>query len=336
MDMTRKPPGLVDVAAKAGVSLSTVSRVLTGRTPVSEKLRARVQAAVDELGYRPNAAAQTLVSGKRSTIAVLARNTARFGYAATLEGIEQAARDAGYVVMITVIESGSPKDVARAVDMTLSQALAGVIVIEFDAVGVATLEALPDLVPVVAAAGARRKAGARPHAFLDDEVGGRIATEYLLGLGHPTVHHIAIPATRRRSGREWGWRTALRAAGAPVPEVVHADYSPMSGYEAARQLIDDPDVTAILCGNDELAIGAARALAERGRKVPEDVSLVGFDDQPFAEMWVPALTTVAQDFADLGRRAFGLLEAWIRTGDRPADSAVLPTLVERESSAPIG
>jgi DNA-binding LacI/PurR family transcriptional regulator len=110
----------------------------------------------------------------------------------------------------------------------------------------------------------------------------------------------------------------------------------MSGYEAARQLIDDPDVTAILCGNDELAIGAARALAERGRKVPEDVSLVGFDDQPFAEMWVPALTTVAQDFADLGRRAFGLLEAWIRTGDRPADSAVLPTLVARESSAPVG
>jgi DNA-binding LacI/PurR family transcriptional regulator len=336
MDMTRKPPGLVDVAAKAGVSLSTVSRVLTGRTPVSEKLRARVQAAVDELGYRPNAAAQTLVSGKRSTIAVLARNTSRFGYAATLEGIEQAARDAGYVVMITVIESGSPEDVARAVDMTLSQALAGVIVIEFDAVGVATLEALPDVVPVVAAAGARRKAGTRPHAFLDDEAGGRAATEFLLGLGHRTVHHIAIPATRRRSGREWGWRTALEAAGAPVPEVVHAEYSPVSGYEAARRIVDDPDVTAILCGNDELAIGAARALAERGRKVPEDVSLVGFDDQPFAEMWVPALTTVAQDFADLGRRAFGLLEAWIRTGNRPTDSAVLPTLVERESSAPIG
>ncbi|MFP3712433.1 LacI family DNA-binding transcriptional regulator [Puerhibacterium sp. TATVAM-FAB25] len=334
MDATRRPPGLVDVAAKAGVSLSTVSRVLTGRTPVSEKLRTKVQAAVDELGYRPNAAAQTLVSGKRSTIAVLARNTARFGYAATLQGVEEAARAAGYVVMIAVIESGDRDDVARAVDMTLSQALAGAIVIEFDSVGVATLEALPDVVPVVAAAGARRRAGARPHAFLDDEAGGRAATEYLLGLGHRTVHHIAIPATRRRSGREWGWRTALEAAGAPVPDVVHADYSPTSGYDAALRLVDDPSVTAILCGNDELAIGAARALSERGRKIPEEVSVVGFDDQPFAQMWVPALTTVAQDFTDLGRRTFGLLEEWIRTGRRPADSAVQPALVIRESTAP--
>jgi DNA-binding LacI/PurR family transcriptional regulator len=333
MDLTRKPPGLVDVAAQAGVSLSTVSRVLTGRTPVSEKLRTKVQAAVDELGYRPNAAAQTLVSGKRSTIAVLARNTARFGYAATLQGIEEAARAAGYVVMITVIESGRREDVARAVDTTLSQALAGAIVIEFDAVGVATLEALPDIIPVVAAAGARRKPGPRPHAFLDDEAGGRAATEYLLSLGHRTVHHIAIPATRRRSGREWGWRTALEAAGAPVPDVVHAEYSPTSGYDAVQKLIDDQDVTAILCGNDELAIGAARALAERGRKVPEHVSIVGFDDQPFAQMWVPALTTVAQDFTDLGRRTFSLLEEWIRTGDRPADSAVQPTLVIRDSAA---
>ncbi|WP_129784084.1 LacI family DNA-binding transcriptional regulator [Promicromonospora panici] len=129
METRRRPPGLVDVAAKAGVSLSTVSRVLTGRTPVSEKLRTKVQAAVDELGYRPNAAAQTLVSGKRSTIGVFARNTARFGYAATLQGIEEAARAAGYVVMITVIESRRPDDIARAVDMTLSQAQDGDIVI---------------------------------------------------------------------------------------------------------------------------------------------------------------------------------------------------------------
>lgn len=330
--MSRRPPGLVDVAAKAGVSLSTVSRVLTGRTPVSEKLRTRVQAAVDELGYRPNAAAQTLVSGKRSTIGVFARNTARFGYAATLQGIEEAARAAGYVVMITVIESGRADDIARAVDMTLSQALAGAIVIEFDAVGVATLEALPDVVPVVAAAGARREPGSRPHAFLDDEAGGREATEYLLGLGHRTVHHIAIPATREHSGREWGWRTALEDAGAPVPDVVPARYSPTSGYDAARRLIEDQQVTAILCGNDELAIGAARALSERGLRIPQDVSVVGFDDQPFAQMWVPALTTVAQDFTDLGHRTFGLLEQWIRTGERPADSAVQPTLVIRDSA----
>ncbi|HMR48845.1 MAG TPA: LacI family DNA-binding transcriptional regulator [Arachnia sp.] len=334
MHVPHKPPGLVDVAAKAGVSLSTVSRVITGRTPVSEQLRQRVQAAVDELGYRPNAAAQALVSGRSSTIAVLARNTARFGYAATLQGIEEAARAAGYVVMIVVVESADPAAIAQAVDMTLSQPLAGAIVIEFDDVGVATLAALPDVIPVVAAAGAQRKRGASPHAFLDDEAGGREATEHLLSLGHATVHHIAIPATRRRSGREWGWRKALEAAGAPVPEVIRAEYSPTSGYDAAQRLVADPEVTAILCGNDEIAIGTARALAERGRRIPEDVSIVGFDDQPFAKMWVPALTTVSQDFTDLGQRTFGLLHSWVTTGTRPTDSAVRPALVPRESTAP--
>ncbi|TDD64420.1 LacI family transcriptional regulator [Jiangella aurantiaca] len=329
-----QPPVLADVAAEAGVSVSTVSRVLTGRTPVSEKLRERVLAAVERLGYRPNAAAQTLVSGRRSTVAVLARNTLRFGYAATLQGIEEAARSAGMVVNIAVVESGDPAEIRRTIDLVLTQALAGAIVIEFDSVGIKTLEALPSSVPVVAAAGARHRRTGRPHAFLDDAEGGRLATEYLLGLGHATVHHIAIPTTRARSGRTEGWRQALQAAGAPVPELIQADYSPASGYRAAQRLIARTDVTAILCGNDELAIGAARAFQERGVRIPGDVSLVGFDDQPFAEMWMPALTTVAQDFADLGRRTFALLEQWLRSGRRPPDSAVLPHLVVRDSAAP--
>lgn len=327
------PPVLADVASRAGVSVSTVSRVITGRTPVSPKLRDKVMAAVAELDYRPNAAAQSLVSGKRSTIAVFARNTTRFGYAATLQGIEEAARAAGYVVMIVVVESSDANDISRGVDLALSQALAGVIVIEFDEVGVSTLDALPDYVPVVAAAGARHKHGGRSHAFLDDYAGGKEATEYLLGLGHRTVHHVAIPATRPRSGRAWGWHRALLDAGAVIPEVIDADYSTNSGYEAAQRLIDDPTVTAVLCGNDELAIGVARAFRERGRTIPDDVSIVGFDDQPFAQMWVPALTTVAQDFTDLGRRTFGLLAEWFDTGVQPADSAVKPRLVVRESSS---
>lgn len=324
----------MDVAAKAGVSLSTVSRVVSGRTPVSPKLREKVLAAVRELDYRPNAAAQALVSGRRSIVAVLARNTTRFGYAATLQGIEEAARAAGHVVMIAVIESDDPTEIAREVDLILSQPLAGAIVIEFDQVGVATLEALPPSLPVVAAAGAQRRGSARSHAFLDDFAGGRQATEYLLSLGHATVHHIAIPATRLRSGRAWGWHQALKDAGIPVPPIIHAEYSPTSGYDAAQQVVDDPTVTAILCGNDELAIGVARAYQERGRRIPQDVSIVGFDDQPFAEMWLPALTTVAQDFTDLGRRTFAQLDELLRTGVRPPNSAVRPRLVIRESTAP--
>ncbi|WP_141387440.1 LacI family DNA-binding transcriptional regulator [Cellulosimicrobium cellulans] len=329
-----QPPVLSDVAQLAGVSISTVSRVLTGRTPVSPRLRDKVQAAVSELGYRPNAAAQTLVSGRRSTVAVLARNTLRYGYAATLQGIEEAARAAGYVVSIAVVESEAPRDLDRAVDLVLSQSLAGAIVVEFDSLGVRTLESLPDALPVVAAAGARRRPGPRPHAFLDDQAGGEEATRYLLGLGHRTVHHVAIPSTRPRSGRTWGWRRALESAGVERPGVIQASYDPDSGYEAGLVLAADPAVTAVLCGNDELAIGVMRALAEQGRRVPEDVSVVGFDDQPFARMWSPPLTTVAQDFVDLGRRTFGMLARWVETGERPEDSAAKPELVVRESAAP--
>ncbi|GAA1981798.1 LacI family DNA-binding transcriptional regulator [Isoptericola halotolerans] len=325
---------LSDVAERAGVSVSTVSRVLTGRTPVSQKLRDRVESAVAELGYRPNAAAQTLVSGRRSTVAVLARNTLRYGYAATLQGIEEAARAEGFVVTIGVIESEDPGAMKSAIDLVLSQPLAGAIVVEFDTLGIATLDALPASLPVVAAAGARRRAGSRPHAFLDDEAGGREATQYLLSLGHRTVHHVAIPATRERAGRSWGWRSAMNDAGVPLPPMIQASYDPDSGYEAGRELAKDPSVTAVLCGNDELAIGVVRALAEAGRGVPGDVSVVGFDDQPFARMWMPALTTVAQDFPELGRRTFGLLSQWLGTGTKPRSSSAKPRLVVRDSTAP--
>ncbi|MGX5771622.1 LacI family DNA-binding transcriptional regulator [Microbacterium trichothecenolyticum] len=335
MNNVGQPPGLVDVARRAGVSLSTVSRVLTGRVQVSAKLREKVLAAVEELDYRPNAAAQALVSGRSNTVAVLARNTLRYGYAATLQGIEEAARAAGYTVTITVVESGQRDHIAAAVNQALAQQLAGAIVIEFDEVGVASLEALPETLPVVAAAGARRLRGARPHAFLDDYQGGKIATDYLLSLGHETVHHIAIPATRSKTGRAWGWRQALQHAGARVPELVQAGYAPASGYDAAQSLVDDPDVTAILCGNDELAIGVLRAFQERGRRIPDQLSVIGFDDQPFAAQWYPSLTTVTQDFTGLGRRTFHLLEAWIRTGERPRDSSMTPTLTVRESTSSI-
>ena len=334
MEHQHRPPVLADVARIAGVSISTVSRAITGRTPVSPRVRTKIEEAIEQLGYRPNAAAQTLVSGKRSMIAVLARNTLRYGYAATLQGVEEAARAAGYTVSISVVESSAPDEVRNAVDLVLSQPLAGAIVLEFDAVGVATLEALPATLPVVAVAGAVRRGTVRPHVFLDDEEGGRLATEYLLGLGHKTVHHVAIPATRPRSGRSWGWRKALLAAGVTVPEIFRAGYSPDSGYEVGRQIARMPEVTAVLAGNDEIAIGVIRALGDEGRRVPEDVSVVGFDDQPFAVMWRPSLTTVSQDFGALGRLGFSRLQEWLDTGRFPEEAVLRPTLIERESTAP--
>lgn len=325
---------IADVARVAGVSVPTVSRVLTGSTPVSSAKRAQVMAAIDELGYRPNAAARALVSGRQSMIAVLAGNTTRYGYASTLQGVEEAARAAGYIVVITVVESEDPAVVDAAVALVLGQPVAGVIVLEFDPSGERASHSLPDSIPVVGASAGRAVRRTRPHAYLDDRTAAVGAVNYLLGLGHRTVHHVAIPPSGSTTGRASGWRDALIAAGAPVPDLIASGWDPASGYAAGARLAQDESVTAVLAGNDELAIGVMRAFADAGRAVPGEVSVVGFDDEPFAAMWSPALTTVAQDFVGLGRRAFGLLESLLRTGSSPRTSTATPKLVLRESAGP--
>jgi DNA-binding LacI/PurR family transcriptional regulator len=332
-EMTGKPPTIADVARVAGVSVPTVSRVLTGAVPVGPKRRERVERAIEELGFRPNAAARALVSGRRSMIAVLAANTSLYGYARTVEGIEEAARAAGYMVVITVVETAEVDDVNTAVDMVLSHSVAGVIVLDFDEPGHAALTALPSTVPVVVAAASPSRSITLPRAYLADQLGARQATEYLLSLGHATVHHIALPSSGRKGGRTAGWRAALKAAGIQPPQALYASWSLLDAYGLAKNLAADPAVSAVLAGNDEVALAVVRALTEQGRRVPEDVSVIGFDDQPLASFVSPALTTVAQDFAELGRQSFALLDRVISRSDGPTTISIPTRLVIRESTA---
>jgi DNA-binding LacI/PurR family transcriptional regulator len=331
--MIGKPPTIADVARAAGVSVPTVSRVLTGSVPVGQKRRERVERAIDELGYRPNAAARALVSGRRSLIAVLAANTSRYGYARTVEGIEEAARAAGYMVVITVVETAEADDVNTAVDMVLSHSVAGVIVLDFDEPGHAALTALPSTLPVAVAAASPSRSITLPRAYLADQHGARQATEYLLSLGHSRVHHIALPSSGRKGGRTAGWRAALRAGGVEPPPALSTSWSLSDAYEAAKTLAADPAVTAVLAGNDEVALAVLRALSEQGRRVPDDVSVVGFDDQPIASLVTPALTTVAQDFAELGRQSFTLLDRAINRSGGARTVSVPARLVIRDSTA---
>lgn len=265
-------------------------------------------------------------------IAVLAGNTSRYGYAKTVEGIEEAARSVGCMVTITVVETADPTDVNTAVDMVLSEGVAGVVVLDYDAPGHATLQALPPRLPIVAAAASPSRSSTIPRAYLADQQAARQATNYLLGLGHRTVHHIALPSSGRRGGRTAGWQSALSKAGVDVPEPLHTSWDPLHAYELAKTLAADLNVTAVLAGNDEVALGVLRAMSEQGRRVPHDVSVIGFDDQPIAALATPALTTVAQDFVELGRRAFGLLEQTIE-GMSPRTLSVPARLVIRESTA---
>ncbi|TQS14482.1 LacI family transcriptional regulator [Microbispora hainanensis] len=324
-----------DVARVAGVSQQTVSRVINGKARVSEATRARVLQVIAELGYRPNRLAQALAGGPVRSVTVLTSDTALYGAAATLRGMEEAARTAGFSVGISVLERGSGQaDIA----LRLNRPGEAVMVIAFDDAGVRALRALPADVPVTAAVERRPDDGPDDpwQIWLDDRAAAAHATRYLLSLGHQTVHYVAIPSsTSALPQRTQGWQDALRAAGRPLPEPLPGGWSPRSGYLAVRSLLADRSVTAILCGNDDLALGVMRAAREAGRDIPGDLSVVGFDDSPPSAYLNPSLTTVRLDFEGLGRACFGLLHRRLD----PQNAAAVPAwsepeLIVRESSGP--
>jgi DNA-binding LacI/PurR family transcriptional regulator len=323
---------MADVGRLAGVSHQTVSRVLNNAESVRPETRERVLDAMRQLDYRPNSMARALVTGRSRTVGVVTFDTVLFGPASTLFGIEKAAHEAGYFVSIVSLRSLDRASVLSAVERLQNQGIDGILVI---APHVRTANAIVDLpvhIPVVAVeAGPEEDV---PLVVIDQVAGARAATEHLLGLGHPTVWHVAGPQgfleARRRVE---GWAATLRAAGAPVPEAVEGDWSPRSGYELADRLVRDPAVTAIFAANDQMALGVLRRLHESGRDVPGDVSIVGFDDIPEAAYFTPPLTTVRQDFVEMGRRSVGALLGRLDAPDAPAEHVVVaPELVVRAST----
>ncbi len=326
-----RPPSIRDVAAAAGVSHQTVSRVLNNSVRVNADTREHVLEVIGRLDYRPNRAARALGLGRAGAVTVVTADTTLFGCASTVQGVEEAARQNGLSVGVRVVESDRPADVRQAVEYVRDPSAGSVLVIAFDAPGAAVLRALPPDLPTVAATEAGGLPGTpHPTLYLDERPAAAEATRHLLELGHRTVHHVAIPSETGTSARQAGWREALRAAGARVPRVLRAGWDPHSAYLAGRRLAADPAVTAIFCGNDDTALAVRRALYEAGRDVPGDVSLVGLDDVPDAAYWTPALTTVHMDFVGLGRACVA------RLLDAPPTAAAVapPRLVVRESTAP--
>ncbi|PNG20911.1 transcriptional regulator [Streptomyces cahuitamycinicus] len=334
---TRRPASIRDVATAAGVSYQTVSRVINGHPSVRPSTRERVLAAIEELGFRRNATALALASGRSRAVTVLTANTTHYGYASILQGIEEAARAASYAVGIGVLESAEDAAVAAEVQRA-ADASGGIVVIAYDPAGVRALGAVPAGLPVVGVVEtpASPPDGDRPWVWTDDREAAYQATSHLLSLGHETVHYVAIPSsTRRTSARTSGWRQALKEAGAPQPRPVQSSWGPAGGHAAALKLAKDRSVTAILCGNDDLALGVLRALHESGRSVPGEVSVAGFDDAPHSAFLTPSLTTVRLDFTGLGRSAFALLHGVLEESAPVAPHPVsVPELVVRESSGP--
>ncbi|MEU4534501.1 LacI family DNA-binding transcriptional regulator [Streptosporangium sp. NPDC023825] len=326
---------MADVATRAGVSHQTVSRVLNDHPNVRAETRARVLEAINELGYRRNMVARALVTRHTRTLGVVSFDTTLYGPASTVYGIEQAARAAGYFVSMVSLKTIDTAGVRDALGYLAEQSVDGIVVVAPQRSAAPALADVPTDIPVVAVEGSH--AGDVSVVSVDQIEGARLATRHLLGLGHETVWHVAGPSDwLEADGRIEGWSEVLTAEGRPVPEPLSGDWSPRSGYEAGLRLAATPGVTAVFVANDQMALGALRAFAELGVRVPEQISLVGFDDIPESEFFTPPLTTIRQDFGAVGKHSIEVLLRQMEAGAEWSHErhVVPPRFVARASTAP--
>lgn len=330
----RRPASMADVARHAGVSSQTVSRVANGLTNVDDATRERVLSSMRAVGYRPNGAARALKYGRFHTIGVIMFTLETLGNVRTLDAIATEAAAADYTVTLMPVPDPTMGAVSGAYRRLSEQAVDGIIII-FEASLLDRVEiTLPPGLPVVVI---DSNAGSG-FAVVDTDqaLGARQATEHLLGLGHRQVWHIAGPTSSFSAGhRAESWRATLDQAGITPPPLVHGDWTTESGHRAALELAGRDDVTAIFAANDQMALGAMKALHELGRDIPNQVSVVGFDDMDESRAFWPPLTTVRQNFREVGRIAMERLLAQIDDPDAPSETTLIPTeLVVRESSGP--
>jgi DNA-binding LacI/PurR family transcriptional regulator len=322
-----------DVGRLAGVSHQTVSRVINGSPHVRPETRTRVLAAMEELGYRPNSVARALVTGRSKTLGVVSFDTTLYGPASTLFGIEQAAHEAGYFIIVASLKALNRSSVTDAVERLRRQGVDGILVIApQDEAGDALLHTHADVPLVAVEAGPDEGV---PVVAVDQVAGAVSATEHLLSLGHETVWHVSGPPNFIESRQRMeGWRTTLQNAGAAIREPLVGDWSPHAGYELGRRLSRERAATAVFVANDQMALGLLRAMHEAGRDVPGELSVVGFDDIPEAPFFLPPLTTVRQDFNEMGTRSLRMLLRMLETGESPSSGTLVPPeLIIRASTS---
>jgi DNA-binding LacI/PurR family transcriptional regulator len=321
--------GVRDVAALAGVSRQTVSRVLNDHPDVAPETLERVQAAMAELGYRMNNAARALGTRRSRTLGVLASDALQYGPSRSIAALEASARRAGYWVSAAFADAGDAEAVVSAVDHLIAQGVEGIVVVAPHARTLEALDALRIGVPVVTLHSAGR--GARGLS-VDQAAGARLAVAALADAGHTRIAHLAGPADwLEAESRAEGFAAELDARGLTAGPVIAGDWSAGSGYAAVEAIIA-AEVTAVFAANDQMALGLLGGLHEAGLSVPADISVVGFDDIPDAAYYWPKLTTVRQDFDELARRAVAVV-----VGGVASDAAdllpVAPVLIARDSVA---
>ena len=333
----RLPPTLEEVAATAGVSRSTVSRVVNGSTQVSPEVLAAVTAAIEELNYVPNRAARSLANRQTMAIAlVVPEETTRFFgdpyFAAVVHGIAHAIESSDYVLNLQLASPFAPS--AKMTKYLLGGNVDGAIVVSHHS-GDHFLASLGDTLPVVF--------GGRPlnpneqnsyYVDVDNTAAAQMGTEYLIKRGHTRIATISGPSDMPAGiDRSEGWRHALENAGLPADLSANGDFTLVGGARAMRELLDrDPELDAVFVASDLMATGAVSVLRERGRRIPEDVAVVGFDDSPAATGGDIQLTTVHQPSMEMGGKMAHTLLALLR-GESAERACIMETRMVVRASA---
>lgn len=328
-----RPPSIRDVARLAGVSHQTVSRVLNAHPSIRESTKQRVLDAMADLQYRPNRAARALVTSRSRTIGVLAAASGSyFGPASSIQAIEDAARESGYYITTSNLRETDRPAIEAALDHLMTQSVEGIVVIApqtrvFDAITQLSIS-----VPFVTM---QAGGGVADHSLWVDQVAGaRLATRHLIELGHREMRHVAGPQDWiEAEARLHGFLDETAAWGVASAAPIAGDWTADCGYRAGVEICRMPGVTAVFSSNDQMALGLMHALRDAGRDVPGDVSVIGFDNIPEAAHFSPPLTTVRQDFAELGRRCIRMLLSEIDGTEVPRVATVAPELVVRASTA---
>jgi DNA-binding LacI/PurR family transcriptional regulator len=331
-DVTARRPTIYDVAREAAVSHQTVSRFLKGQDNIRADLRERIEHAVRKLDYRPNATARSLATRRSVLIGALLYGMSELGPSRSAQGAAEGAREAGYFLDMMSVDPGDPATIDRAIALIRERELAGLLI---QAPTDGMLERVDRFTfdwPVLIEREPEFTADAAEPSH--NGVGVTMLMEHLYGLGHRRFHHISGPldwisARNRRTAYE----QALAGSGLESSGMTSGDWSAASGYHAVMSI---PHVrfTAVVAGNDQMALGAMRALYQRRLSVPADVSVVGFDDLPEAAFFQPPLTTIAQNFRAQGRLAIEELLHRIDGSSLASTGSMAPVLRIRDSTAP--
>jgi LacI family transcriptional regulator len=337
--MSRKRVTIKEVAQAAGVSTQTVSRVVNGRPDVSSKTRHHVQEVIDQLGYQPSKIARSLIQGQSFSLGVVSSNISLYGPSHVLQGIQETAHEKGYSLMLHILPDPEIYEAKKLLREIMSYHVDGI------------LWAMPEIgqnrdwiqqelsnlsVPI-----AFLNVQPRPNqttVIIDNRAGGRLATKHLIEQRRQNIGIITGPMSWWEARqRELGWREELMANGRSVDEsyITHGDWTPNSGERAIRMLLEwHPEMDAVFACNDQMALGAMKIAHQMGRRIPEDLAIVGFDDIPESPYFDPALSTVYQDLTEMGRESVKQLLCMINNPEeyRTDPIRIQPALIVRESS----